>query len=469
MAREANQAKRKQRDARSCTRRVDDVRALRLRQDRGVVLIAAVLFLVGLSTLGLVGIEMSSNELEDTARIVSRSQALYQADAGAEEARMRFDPAVGADYLGTGGAGLTMETAGPYTTSWRACVGSPTSPDAAALGCTGATTTPSLQTDVPFSIAVIQHATRSGVIQCYNPDAAQPLYNATAGACLGGNVPAEQITAVASSGNITRTVVARFVPKYRTPFQYGLNAKVQVKFVGESCTDSYNSNTAPYDLTPPTNAANCTGGGNQGSVAVNSTGNNAIFNTSGTINGDVTVGVGGDPTVVVMSQNQVTGDIHVASEPLEYPPVTVPSGLPCGPRTVNSDESIGPGTVCYTVLKVTGPNTDLTTVGKVTVYITGTSHVSGGGITNPEGDPSDLSILVTDSGSIKYSGHNHFYGTIYAPDSNVDFTGHGQLYGAAVGTAIKFAGGSNAHYDLALQSKTLGIVDGYKLFTWRAN
>ncbi len=465
MAREANQAKRKKRDGRSCTRRVDGVRALRLHQDRGVALIAAVLFLVGLTTLGLVGIEMASNELQDTARMVSRSQALYQADAGAEEARMRFYSAVGTDYLGTGGAGLTMETVGPYTTDWRACVGSSTSPDAAALGCTVTTTTPSLQTDVPFSIAAIQHATWSGVIQCYDPDAGTPLYNATAGACNLRHVPAEQITAMASSMNITRTVVARFVPKYRTPFQYGLNANEKVKLSGDSCIDSYNSNSGFYPGIPE----DCTGAGNQGSVAVNSTAKDKISISTGDINGDVTVGVGGDPDKVVNKPSQVNGDINVASEPLEYPQVTVPSGLPCSPLKVvgGGDVPIGPGVFCYTKLELIGGST-LTTAGKVTIYITDTLKVTGGGFVNTGGDPTDLLIVVTSNKKVDYSGSNDFYGSIYAPDSNVEVTGGGQFYGAAVGKEIKFSGGSSAHFDLALMSKTIDVLDGYRLFTWRA-
>ncbi|MFB3092398.1 MAG: hypothetical protein ACE1ZD_04280, partial [Dehalococcoidia bacterium] len=291
---------------------------------------------------------MSSKELQDTARMVSRSQALYQADAGAEEARMRFYSAVGPDYLGTGGAGLTMETAGFYDPEWRACVGSPTSPEAADLGCTLTTTTPSLQTDVPFIVAAIQHATRSGVIQCYDPDVGAPLYDATPGGstytCKPGHLPAEQITAVASSGNITRTVVARFVPKYRTPFQYGLNAKAKVKLSGDSCIDSYNSSSGPYPGIPE----DCTGAGNQGSVAVNSTAKDKISISTGDINGDVTVGVGGDPDKVVNKPSHVTGEKKVATEPLEYPQVTVPSGLPCGPLKVvgGDDVPIGPGVRC---------------------------------------------------------------------------------------------------------------------------
>ncbi len=467
MTREANQAKRKKRDGQSCTRRVDGVRASRLRQDRGAALIAAVLFLVGLTTLGLVGIEMSSKELQDTARSVSRSQALYQADAGAEEARMRFYSAVGADYLGTGGAGLTMETAGPYTTDWRACVGSSTSPDAAALGCTVTNTTPSLQTAVPFSIAAIQHVTRSGVIQCYNPDAAAPLYDATAGACLGSDVPAEQITAVASSGNITRTVVATFVPEYWTPFQYGLNAKAQVKLSGDSCTDSYNSTIAPYVTA---GASDCTGGGSDGSVAVDSTDKDAINVATGDINGDVTVGVGGDPDVVVNKPLNVNGEINPASEPLEYPQVTVPSGLVCPSVKLTGKKNIpiGPGVFCYTKLELIGAST-LTTAGKVTIYITDTLKVAPGGTVNTGGDPTDLSILVTSSGNINYQGNNDFYGSIYAPDSKVDIIGGGEFYGAAVGEEITFSGGSNAHFDLALTSGTIGILDGYKLFTWSAS
>ncbi len=469
MAREANKAKRKKRDERSCTRRVDGARASRLRQDRGVALIAALLFLVALTTLGLVGIEMASKELQDTARNVSRSQALYQADAGAEEARMRFYSAVGADYLGTGGAGLTMETAGPYTTSWRACVGDYTSPDAAALGCTVTTATPSLQTDVPFIVAAIQHATRSGVIQCYNPEASTPLYDATPGGstytCNPGHVPAEQITAVASSGNITRTVVARFVPKYWTPFQYGLNAKDEVKLSGDSCIDSYNSNSGFYPGIPE----DCTGAGNEGSVAVDSTDKDAINVASGNINGSVTVGVGGDPNVVVNKPSQVTGTPTAALEPLDYPPVTVPSGLPCVPLKVlgGDDFPIPPGVVCFTKLELIGGST-LTTSGKVTIYITDTLKVTGGGFVNTGGDPTDLSILVTSSGNIDYNGSNDFYGSIYAPDSDVNISGGGQFYGAAVGEEIQFSGGSSAHYDLALQDKPINVVDGYQLFTWRA-
>ncbi|MCZ6778576.1 MAG: hypothetical protein O7F16_06365, partial [Acidobacteria bacterium] len=150
--------------------------------------------------------------------------------------------------------------------------------------------------------------------------------------------------------------------------------------------------------------------------------------------------------------------------------VTVPSGLPCGPLKVvgGDDVPIGPGVRCYTKLELIGGST-LTIVGKVTIYITDTLKVTGGGGVNTGVDPTDLSILVTSNKNIVYSGSNDFYGSIYAPDSNVEVTGGGQFYGAAVGKEIKFSGGSSAHFDLALQDKVINVVDGYKLFTWRAS
>ncbi|MDA2909299.1 hypothetical protein MYX04_00010 [Nitrospiraceae bacterium AH_259_D15_M11_P09] len=406
MASEANQDKRKKRDGRSCIRRVDGVRALRLHQDRGVVLIAAVLFLVGLTTLGLVGIEMASNELQDTARIVSRSQALYQADAGAEEARMRFDPAAGADYLGVGGAGLTMETASPYSIGWRACVGDWTSPDAAAHGCTVTTTTPSLQIDVPFSIAAIQHATRSGVIQCYNPGAVPPLYDATAGACLGSDSPAEQITAKASSGNTTRTVVAQFVPINLTPFSQGIKGRQSVSLNSNACTDSYNSNVAAYPVPADSNdAVKCLAGGNQGSVGTDSTANGAVFlDSNAQINGGATVGVGGDPSagVSLFSNSQVTGGTSIAAETPSYPIPEIPASLNCN-QFLNLDSTTQSiGTACYSSLWIKDSN--VSTVGDVTIYVTGQVEIYGDAIVNTTANSTNLTIIVTGTDPVTIDG-----------------------------------------------------------------
>jgi hypothetical protein len=230
------------------------------------------------------------------------------------------------------------------------------------------------------------------------------------------------------------------------------------------------------------NAATAGSQGNLGSngsdVSVVDIGNNAV------IHGSVSTGPGGTvsykPSLVTITGGIThTNDVYIE-------PVTVPgaiqSGTYYGTLNVTGTTNLGAGTYVYDKI-ILGNNGTLNINGPVKLYLTNTtsSLTSGNNtvafnlaagasvelyaegkvdlgnkvmINNNSSNPkaADFQIYSRYSGSngVVIDNNNVFYGTIYAPLTNVEVSNNGQFFGAVVANEFEASNNGAMHYDEAL-------------------
>jgi len=94
--------------------------------------------------------------------------------------------------------------------------------------------------------------------------------------------------------------------------------------------------------------------------------------------------------------------------------------------------------------------------------------LTGGGTVNLTYDPSRLQIIYPGPGEIDLVGNNTVAATVYAPNAFTKTTGHGDWYGAILGSTFKDTGGAHIHFDTSLTKKFTTLGD-YMLtsFSWK--
>ncbi|OGW79976.1 MAG: hypothetical protein A2Z83_08190 [Omnitrophica bacterium GWA2_52_8] len=190
------------------------------------------------------------------------------------------------------------------------------------------------------------------------------------------------------------------------------------------------------------------------------------------INGDITIGPGGDPKTIVHvheeTNSSYTGSIIVADEPKELPPV-VPEGTSLGSLVIPSGESVvhPGGTYRFDSIQMDSDST-LEFTGPVTLYVDGSINIYAGNIKTASDLPGNLIINASaqhpfnsdPTGTINIYTVNPLYAAIYAPETSVSIAGSQEFYGAVVGlhVVLDLPGGGGAYYDEALSD--LGGGDG---------
>jgi len=211
-----------------------------------------------------------------------------------------------------------------------------------------------------------------------------------------------------------------------------------------------------------------------------------ILNNGVTVEGDVIVGVGGNPDTVIKDLGATTGDKYAGTQndPL---PVISPPALP----NKASDISAKGATVTLTpadsgrysaidlknasapgVLEITGGAVTLHITGDITlgqsceiivrdgasltIYADGNIQCDNGSDINSENPPeaaSTLQLFATGEGpqSFDLKAKSEFTGIIYAPNANILLYAGGDAYGSIVANAFEFKTGGNYHYDEALR------------------
>jgi len=234
-------------------------------------------------------------------------------------------------------------------------------------------------------------------------------------------------------------------------------------------------------------------------IGTNSTLSGAITSKTGvTIDGDVVVGVDGDPDVVINSTSEavITGDAYSGFEENEMPSITVPAWL----QALPSQGTITSSTTITTSGKYDGillggkkdpndPNYDssksgktITIDGPVELYVIGDVILNnscqiqivdantnpnasltlylggkfvcknGGSINNLSGDPHKLKIYGLNTClSILFMTDSIFYGAIYAPNADIQLDNSVTFYGAAVGWSFTQNVNANFFYDASLR------------------
>lgn len=223
-------------------------------------------------------------------------------------------------------------------------------------------------------------------------------------------------------------------------------------------------------------------------IGTNSTDSGAVTAKTGvTIDGDIVVGVGGDPEVVINNTTEatITGKTYPSLIKNKTPNINVPqalvdmvsSGTISTSTTLSSSEKYdsinllgATGSDPNKVDKVTvdsnikiyvtgdlilgnGDEVEILPDASLTVFLGGNLYVdNSGAINNLTKDPKKLKIYGLDTcTNIDFKNSGTFWGAIYAPDADVHLYNSFNLYGAVVAKSFTQDMNANFYYDMSLR------------------
>jgi len=277
------------------------------------------------------------------------------------------------------------------------------------------------------------------------------------------------IVATGRSGGAERTVTA--VVEFKGPFEAAIMMKGILDIKMGAVIDWYN-----YDADDKIFA-----------VGTNSTKNNAINLKKGvTVKGDIVVGVGGDPDVIIEDWKDVSilGEAYALNEPYHFPSVVVPSFLDALPSsgTLKAGVTITQS-ARYEKIDITGGKKKaevLTIDGPVNLYITGDFTVgnsagiqintanpdaylnvyvdgkvdfkNGSEINNQGKNAKELKIYgLENCKDVDLKNTSNFYGAVYAPEAKVTVHNSSEFYGSIIGKEFEQKSKGDFFYDAALR------------------
>lgn len=274
------------------------------------------------------------------------------------------------------------------------------------------------------------------------------------------------VDGVGVSGNSTRRVTARL--RLRGPFESAIFADEGITMNSSALVSWYNYEIGEKSL----------------QIGTNSTEVSAIQLANGvTVNGDIAVGMGGDPDIVINATwATITGDTYSLTEFYELSSVAVPEELQILPSggTINNDTTLI-ASATYDGINL-GNNETLTIDGPVSLYIVGDiilknsaelqvvdevanpdAHLvlylggnievkNSGNINNLSADASNFQLYGLDTcESISLKNASDLYGTIYAPNATVELDNSANLYGAIVANSFIQHNSAEFNYDASLR------------------
>lgn len=477
----------------------------------GVVLVITVLLVGLLLVMGLTLINLASSDYQ-IANNESRSiQALYNADAGTEEAKMRLSPnAPTPACSSTTPTGPRIEVG--TSADWRAYLLSghtqaeiqggldPTYGKAAPNYTTTESTSnylfcTTVQTgsnQIPWGWARIQHKFDGSGNILYQ-DAITGAETTSASQVVGGttvnNPPILVVTTEGIQGSVRRMISVEYQPIVSTttttnnvitdPFANAGHSTSTVTLTGNAYTDSYDSRLGAYNVNGNR--------GSNGDISTDSTAVGAItIDLNSTVNGDVLVGPGGNTATGVVNAGTITGTTTTEPSTWNLPLSTIPTGVVNqGPLSIsgNTVRTLSEGTYWFSSLQVTG-NGRLQVSGAVKIYVTGNINIGGNGVATANNAPPNLLIYGTvdptnaanKTTSVNIHGNGNFYGAVYAPAAAIQVTGNAGAYGSLTGASVTVNGNGGLHYDEALAnlgrfvtttSSTTYTTTGFTRYSWR--
>jgi len=266
-------------------------------------------------------------------------------------------------------------------------------------------------------------------------------------------------------------------------YDFGIAVKADLILYPNSAVTAYDSDTGETNLWT--------------TIGTNSIGDDSVLvMNNATVAGDVVVGLGGDPSVVIQNRGEIEGGTWAMPTEYYFPPVYPPAGLAYR-GFIKNNVTIGPansGEYSYIALG----NSEVITVdgGHVVMHITGDIGMrngaeilinagsslelyidgnweskEGSGINNLNGIPSNMSIYGTGElgQSIDIKANNELYATVYAPNAQVGVKAGGDMYGSFIVHDFEMKSKSTMNHDKAL-SKNKTIDDFGVYFTvssWR--
>jgi hypothetical protein len=273
------------------------------------------------------------------------------------------------------------------------------------------------------------------------------------------------IESIGTSGNAERKVSCILKPE--GPFEFAVFAEDGAELKNSALVDGYNFGADDEILKFGTN-----------SIASGA----FTFKNSSTINGDVVVGVGGNPDIVIDDFGAtITGDTRTMTERNTLPPIEVPQWLESLPSsgTITDDLTVS-NSAKYSSINLNNSKT-LTIEGDVTLYVTGEIILGNsaeiqidndaslilylGGdfegknsstVNNLTQEAKKLQIYCLDScENMVFKNSSDFYGVIYAPNSEVIMDNSSNLYGAVVARSFEQMNSGIFNYDASLRDASV--------------
>jgi len=220
-------------------------------------------------------------------------------------------------------------------------------------------------------------------------------------------------------------------------------------------------------------------------IGTNSTlADSVILMNGATINGDVVVGVGGDPdTIINYTWATITGNTYAMTKEYKLPDIIVPEELAALPSGgILNDSTILSSSAKYDGINL-GNNKIVVIDGEVKLYIIGdiilknsaelqvlngedaslTLYVGGdievknsGVINNLSADAKKLRMYGLDScNSIDLKNSSNFYGAIYAPQADVVMMNSADVFGAIVAKSFEQKNAATFNYDASLRDTSI--------------
>jgi len=222
------------------------------------------------------------------------------------------------------------------------------------------------------------------------------------------------------------------------------------------------------------------------------------------VNGDVFVGVGGNPQTVIGAGGTITGSKYALDAAPDFPTIAAPSLPATGVALSAAGQTItlGPaGSGTYTGISLSPGGSGLPGVleiqgGHVVLYITGsvdlgnscevvvrpgsslTLYVDGNvsadnsvGFNNQAGHVRDFQLYATGTGQQVFNlkAKSSIFGTVYAPNVDITIYPNAEMRGAIVGRSVTFKSGSVFYYDEALRDNVSAFDAGARFVVkrWR--
>jgi hypothetical protein len=279
------------------------------------------------------------------------------------------------------------------------------------------------------------------------------------------------ISSVGTAGQAQRTVYATL--ELKGLFERAILTKEYLILKSGTVLDGYNS-LDPLDTDFNVDI------GTQSTLA-----DSIILNSGVIVEGDIIVGLGGDPNTVIKDLGATTGYQYPAIEEEPLLPIIPPALTDWGVDITATGEtvildptkngqygnlilasSVTPGILEISgdvVLYLTG-NIDLGNScelvikdnSSLTVYIDGDIHCRTGSAVNnetPPEDPKNFQLYGT-SETTQYfdiKAKSTWSGVIYAPNADIDLYANADFYGSVVAKNFELKAGGNYHYDEALR------------------
>ncbi|HXZ44538.1 MAG TPA: hypothetical protein VEH53_06885 [archaeon] len=472
---------------------------------RGVVLVITLLLVGLLFVMATTMINLASSDYQVANNESQSIQALFNADAGVEEAKMRVSPNAPTGMgvpIGTDPRWRVYLLSGTTQTQIQGGLDATYNASEATGNYSYYNTVQTGSNTIQWGWARIQHKFDGGGNILYQ-DVTTGADTTTASWVDGGgttiyNPPILIVTAEGIQGSVRRQISAEYQPIVSTttttnrvvtdPFGNAIHGKSTIFITGNARTDSYDSRIGPY------------GGTNvhhKGDVSTDSVLPQEIkVNTNSTVDGKAAVGpasLGGDPATGIDNKGDITGTTTTEPSLWNLPLSTIPAGVTNqGPLTIagNTTKVLNEGTYWFSSISITG-NAQLKIQGAVKIFVTGNILINGNGTGNAAPvltkfskaenlliygtvDPNNSSNKCT---QVQIQGNGDLYSAVYAPAASIMVSGNGNVYGSLSGNTVTVNGshGANFHYDEALanlgesvttSSVTTYATTGYSRYSW---